>query len=99
MAICNSCGQDKRIVDSCIRQPMEFDIDFGIISKDPIMYGDEQRFGSDFRKNDIKRCHNCNVVVGNYHHLGCDMEECPICHKQLISCRCLIGTISLTLTL
>ena len=36
-----------------------------------------------------KRCHDCNVAVGGFHHPGCDMEECPRCGGQLISCGCL----------
>lgn len=35
------------------------------------------------------RCHDCNVESGYKHHPGCDMEECPRCLGQLISCRCL----------
>ena len=36
------------------------------------------------------RCHDCNIknVKGNYHHLGCDIERCPCCKGQLISCDC-----------
>lgn len=33
-------------------------------------------------------CKDCNVKTGQYHHLGCDMERCPSCHGQLISCGC-----------
>lgn len=33
-------------------------------------------------------CHDCNVASGQYHHLGCDMERCPICERQLITCGC-----------
>ncbi len=33
-------------------------------------------------------CHDCNVGVGQYHHFGCDLERCPICREQLISCDC-----------
>lgn len=33
-------------------------------------------------------CHDCNVAPGQFHHLGCDMERCPICGEQLISCGC-----------
>jgi hypothetical protein len=35
------------------------------------------------------RCHDCNVAPGGYHHPGCDMERCPKCNRQLISCGCL----------
>jgi hypothetical protein len=35
-----------------------------------------------------KRCHDCSCKIGEYHAPGCDMEECPFCHSQLISCDC-----------
>lgn len=31
-------------------------------------------------------CHDCRAKVGELHRLGCDMEECPICGAQLITC-------------
>lgn len=33
-------------------------------------------------------CHDCAVVQGQLHVPGCDAEECPRCHGQLISCPC-----------
>lgn len=33
-------------------------------------------------------CHDCGVEVGKFHKPGCDIEECPFCHNQLISCDC-----------
>jgi len=34
------------------------------------------------------RCHDCDVEEGQLHILGCDMERCPMCLGQLISCDC-----------
>ncbi len=34
-------------------------------------------------------CHDCGVRLGGFHHPGCDNEECPKCHRQLLSCGCL----------
>ena len=28
----------------------------------------------------------CGVEYGDYHNLGCDLEQCPICKRQLLSC-------------
>jgi len=34
-------------------------------------------------------CHDCGVYEGQIHEFGCDMERCPFCGNQLISCNCL----------
>jgi hypothetical protein len=35
-------------------------------------------------------CHDCAIanVPGNVHHWGCDIERCPSCKGQLLSCDC-----------
>ncbi len=33
-------------------------------------------------------CGDCNAGAGQYHHPGCDMEECPVCHGQAMGCDC-----------
>jgi hypothetical protein len=33
-------------------------------------------------------CHSCGVKEGELHKEGCDMEKCPFCGHQLISCDC-----------
>jgi hypothetical protein len=40
--------------------------------------------------DDVKRhqCGDCGVSEGELHELGCDMERCPFCGHQLISCDC-----------
>lgn len=35
-----------------------------------------------------KFCHDCNTPIGGLHHPGCDMETCPKCGRQLITCDC-----------
>ncbi len=33
-------------------------------------------------------CGDCGVKLGEIHHYGCDVEVCPKCGRQLISCPC-----------
>jgi hypothetical protein len=49
-----------------------------------IRYGDEP---DDWSAND-RPCHDCGVIKGQLHVSGCDVEHCPSCKTQLISCDC-----------
>jgi hypothetical protein len=49
-----------------------------------IRYGDEH----DDWKADQQPCHDCRVLKGEFHVPDCDVEECPTCGGQLISCDC-----------
>ncbi len=40
-------------------------------------------------------CHDCGAKEGQLHQLGCDMEKCPFCGGQLISCDCLYKMLDL----
>ena len=49
-----------------------------------ISYGSElEDWGADQRP-----CHDCHVIKGELHVLGCDVERCPACHEQLLTCDC-----------
>ena len=39
----------------------------------------------------LKYCDDCLAIQGEYHSIGCDIEICPKCGKQLISCNCFDG--------
>ncbi len=41
----------------------------------------------DYREKE-KICHDCGTNEGDIHYRGCDMERCPFCGGQLISCSC-----------
>lgn len=50
-----------------------------------IRYGDEGRGWGSSREP----CHDCAAIRGELHVRGCDMERCPACGAQAISCGCL----------
>ena len=52
----------------------------------PIRYGDEPE---DWGTASGHRCHDCRCLPNGFHHLGCDVECCPLCLEQAISCDCI----------
>ena len=79
MAICETCNKEMLEGKSCIDLIMKCEGEI----YNRIKYGDETLdWGSD------EPCHDCAVVEGGYHHMGCDAERCPVCHGQLMSCNC-----------
>ncbi len=50
-----------------------------------LAWGQESSFPSDLAD---KPCHDCGAIRGQYHSLLCDMERCPKCGEQEMSCDC-----------
>lgn len=81
MAVCDYCDHEMLTGVGCTDAPI-------VIrgrSYLPVRHGNEGRFGWTHRP---PRCHDCRVAAGDVHHHGCDMEECPACGEQSISCGC-----------
>lgn len=83
MAVCEWCNQEMLEADNCTGNKTVDYPDGTSLPSIPYNpeYGDENQ-----------RCHDCGVKRGGYHHPGCDMERCPKCEGQLISCGCLDET-------
>jgi hypothetical protein len=81
MAICPDCQQEMRTTHSC--RPALIEIGGRLYKR--ITWGKETRFGP---RNPDFACGCCGAPPGGIHHRGCDVEECPSCRRQGISCDC-----------
>lgn len=85
MAKCQDCKQEMLRVDGCTFPLLHWtSTDESIAFDYARIRNGQEKFGA----FSVGRCHDCYVRSGNYHHLGCDVEECPRCGNQWISCEC-----------
>jgi len=83
MAICPTCRGEMLVARTCNGEPILIDGR----PFDPIRFGKET---DPWRRSAAtRRCHDCGITRGGFHHPGCDMEECPDCGDQLLMCGCL----------
>lgn len=81
-AKCTACGKEMAPGNGCTVHT--YNMPTGI-QADRIPWGSEHHYPP---PQEGKACHDCNATPGQYHHIGCDMEECPKCHGQLLMCDC-----------
>lgn len=82
MAWCEICGRNMLTADGCGVERIHINgksyprIPMG--GQGDLAYG--QPKGT--------RCGDCGAAMGAFHHWGCDLERCPVCGRQLLSCDC-----------
>ena len=74
-ATCSICGQDMKEATGCTYDKI---MHKGLIYNRSTYHFDEPD----------GKCNDCGAHHGKFHHPGCDVERCPICGGQLISCSC-----------
>ena len=93
MTLCDYCGREMLKASGCTYEWVEI----GGSVYERVLYGDESLAGftQEQRRKVYRRladpdhrCHDCAAEIGTVHHFGCDMEECPLCGGQMISCNC-----------
>ncbi len=75
-ATCEDCKRDMTKAKGCLHSQIKFE-------------GGKWLDRSQEHWNDEGRCGDCAAKVGEFHHYGCDVERCPKCGEQLITCGCI----------
>ena len=83
MAVCPFCHTEMLGRISCNLES----IPIAGEAYEPVPWGEERRFPQRVRITFV--CRDCGTPPGGIHHHGCDVEECPACRGQQISCGCI----------
>lgn len=78
MALCSYCMQDMTTAPSCC---------FEALHRNGVHIALAPHRPSNGRSRG-KACDDCGVSPCGWHHLGCDLQRCPMCRGQLLSCGC-----------
>lgn len=87
MAICQHCNKEMSMTDTCDANKFKsFEDGTRMLSSTNFNFSDDST-----EKDSDKRCCDCGIKYGGYHHVGCQYECCPKCGGQWISCGCKYG--------
>ena len=82
MAECRICRREMLTAQGCAIGTVHI----GGKKYPRIKAGDAGDFHPSMKEGE--RCGDCGAQKGFFHHVGCDMERCPVCGMQMISCDC-----------
>lgn len=82
MAVCTWCDNEMTTGASCSVEVLHR----GGTPVAMLPWGSERGWRRDARAG--HRCSDCGVAPGGFHHLGCDLQRCPVCGGQMFTCGC-----------
>ena len=80
---CKACKRTKQSDEGCTTRPKKIKG----IEYLPIPYGKESAWEM-YHMTPEPNCRDCGTPLGKYHHLKCCVEQCPVCGRQWITCKC-----------